>query len=323
MMYFRYRQLIPLLMISYINEINTQEPCKLEDGSSSHCVLLADCPSLIANPNAISLEKLKELVCGRTSLDDAKICCPQTIEIVVSTTTTAPKPVDYEECGLNSANFERPWYVSLYSVGSDNKGLYQVCQGMLISRTHVLTSLECAQNSSIRFALIGTPTEDDPTIQLLPLVGAQYENVGIIKLAQQVDFSEKARPICIPSSKRQILRHEFFVTKVEVSKIGDNWTQKTVPAVVIYNDICSLIKNSFDRLIQVDEHFICSFHEMSCNHVQEDSFLISRDRETSKHYLIGVGQYGERTCDSVAGVPDIRRNLYSIYNWIEEKILTF
>ena len=306
--------LLVLLIVFDIN-ILAQELCHTNSGFSGECVLVRDCPSITQNLDKISIDKIIDLVCGKTlTNDDVKVCCPPVDAI---TSNSCQQAKDFT-CGISKSTLKSPWFVSLYSDFNNVKE--NVCNGVLISANRVLTTYECAQNQDVKFAFLGYPSEFNTQIKLIPVIGSDHNTVAIIKLAYKVTFDDTIKPICIPTSRAQIQNHNFFVTKTERSRNDRSISVNTVPANILHSKECTRL-NLLGTNFQINDGSICSTHNMTCDYDQLSSFLISVDPETKKHYIVGIGQLSQRTCFDGPDSPDVRSNVYFYYKWIEDVIL--
>lgn len=106
-----------------------------------------------------------------------------------------------------------PWAVALgYNSSYDMSELKWRCAATLISSRHVLTGAVCASHRDLKVARIGASNLDGDDDGAQPIdveieekiVHPEYNptrfknDIAVLKLAKEVPFSDRVRPICLP-----------------------------------------------------------------------------------------------------------------------------
>ncbi|XP_065083227.1 trypsin-1-like [Ochlerotatus camptorhynchus] len=243
----------------------------------------------------------------------------------IGTTTTTPAPpltppTDCSECKCGRTNLatrivggtetrvnQYPWMAMLQYGGT----FY--CGGSLISDQHVLTAAHCVHGfnpAKITVVLLDhdrSSTTEAETItskveRVIKHNGYNSNNynsdIAVLKLENKIMFSDKIRPVCLPSAKKSFTGQEGIVTgwgaTSENGQISVNLQEVTVP--IMSNADCK--KTGYGQSRITDNMMCAGFPEGKKDSCQGDSggplhVIDSEMKSESVHQIAGIVSWGE------------------------------
>ncbi|KAF2883819.1 hypothetical protein ILUMI_22350 [Ignelater luminosus] len=254
--------------------------------------------------------------------------------------------------GGKEANIgEFPWVVLLKSGRYDTF----ICGGTLINTRYVLTAAHCVPaNADIASVRLGehnvksdqdcegdTPGLDycsDPPIdveveEIIPREGFSlrsenlYEDIALLRLKKEVNYTDFIKPICLPLSSE--LRYKAFSgeratvagwgkTK-ESAKMSDMKLKVEIP--VVSNHDCAEFYKKHNGRIAASQ--ICAGGEKWQDSCQGDSggplMYRYRSKDEENWVIIGVVSYGASKCGA-EGEPGVYTRVTEYLDWINDNI---
>ncbi|NP_001166063.1 serine protease [Nasonia vitripennis] len=228
-----------------------------------------------------------------------------------------PSPPD---CGFRQQAFRRvvsgvlskerswPWLAAIGTYDKSTGYAYYSCGGTLITSRHVVSAAHCFYEVKLNaIATLGSTTLDTADdavhysikkIYIHPKYNhSGFENdVALLKLDEEVEFTDAIQPICLPIQSRRINRKNFVGESAFVAGWGAlefDGTQsnglREAELRVIRNDKC---QNDL-RLMNITSNVICAGNEKK-SPCQGDSGGPLMYRDGSIYYLIGIVSNGYR-----------------------------
>ncbi|XP_028132138.1 CLIP domain-containing serine protease B10-like [Diabrotica virgifera virgifera] len=253
--------------------------------------------------------------------------------LIISDTQCGFSRVDERPSGGRiTLDGEFPWTARLHYNRSKTS-----CEGTLISKRIVLTAglcltrktqkrlgrlmtvnlgdHNCRPHKQCKDEHINIPVEKLFIHRELKTEGPMPQNnIGIVKLAQDVEFNEHIKPICLP--------------KFDDEVVADNWVTETgwdvhknkklkVDLPVISYKECS--KLYFNSRIPIYNNQLCAGGETddSCVALSGGSLMSKRKDAPNQWYLEGIVSAGPRQC-AVGGLPNVYTKVQPYLNWIQE-----
>ncbi|CAG4986745.1 unnamed protein product [Colias eurytheme] len=274
--------------------------------------------------------------------------------------TQTPVYPDRTVCGKHEFDFEDrivggdftkigefPWIVRIkIKKESDDKEQY-ACAGSLITDRHVLTAAHCLLNNvvSVRLGEWDQSTDMDcydgicsnatidvdiESVKPHPMfnIRNRTHDIGIIKLAKPVNFTETIRPICLPTTP-YIARQDY---SFDVDYVTAGWglTEYQSPSAVkrkvtlrgVKFSVCQSVLSSWLNS-EAEQQIICAGGEKDKDTCSGDSGgpLMREVREdfSSNWYIFGITSFGLRKCGK-EGVPSIYTRVSNYMDWIRQNV---
>ncbi|XP_049821475.1 trypsin beta-like isoform X2 [Aethina tumida] len=209
-----------------------------------------------------------------------------------------------------------PWQVSLQILGLHN------CGGSIISEDTILTAAHCIDGLNILERIVaGSSLLSEPQVIVGIKESFTHENynyldydVGIIKLAEKLNFSETIQPVKLAEAR------PADGAPVTVSGYGVTWEGsiftsnelRSVEVNIVNQEECN---NDYAEYDGVTQRMICAaVPEGGKDACQGDSGgpLVNADRE-----LVGIVSWG-LGC-AVQGYPGVYTSVADLREWIVEK----
>ncbi|CAB3224787.1 unnamed protein product [Arctia plantaginis] len=261
-------------------------------------------------------------------------------------------------CGVSNATFSRvvgginaklgdfPW-MALLGYKSRRGGTSWLCGGSLISSHHILTAAHCIHNHEndlyvVRLGELDLAREDEGATPLDVMIKqkikhAEYSatsftnDIGILILDRNVEFTDLIRPICIPKDSE--LRARSFEDYTPLIA-GWGHTEFRGPSAthlqvlqlpVVSNDFCTQAYAAY-KAQKIDERVLCAGYKKGGKDAcQGDSGgplmqpIWSPVEYKTYFFQIGVVSYGRKCAE--AGFPGVYSRITHFVNWIEEQIV--
>lgn len=214
-----------LLMAGIARSQSLGELCQRPDRSRGVCRNIKDCVDQHGQLEGAT--RLKP--CTSSSLNRIVVCCRPTADIIArrkcdewkreASSPGAPCTfsIPLARGGTTAVVGEFPHMVSiLVPSGSGINGrLTHICGGTLISKSYVLTAAHCLQGGTI-YASIGghdlnAPEDVTRIVEVVQTIvhpgyrdPRRYNDIALLRLAFEVQFSKRIRPACLPSQNKRI-----------------------------------------------------------------------------------------------------------------------
>ncbi|XP_075984691.1 venom serine protease Bi-VSP-like [Anticarsia gemmatalis] len=261
-------------------------------------------------------------------------------------------------CGLSNASFSRvvggidaklgdfPW-MALLGYKSRRGGTNWLCGGSLVSSRHVLTAAHCIHNHEddlyvVRLGELDLAREDEGATPVDVLIkqkikheqysaSAYTNDIAVLILERDVQFTDLIRPICIPKDSEMRARsfedyNPLIAGWGQTEFRGPSATHLQVLQLpVVSNDFCKQAYSAY-KAQQIDQRVLCAgFKKGGKDSCQGDSGgplmqpIYSAKEYKTYFYQIGVVSFGKKCAEP--GFPGVYSRVTHFVPWIEEKVL--
>lgn len=241
-------------------------------------------------------------------------------------------------CGLNmksriiggedSEKEEWPWIAALMAVSKRTNKLEHFCGATLISNVYVVTAAHClvgkrAGDLKVRLAeydFNDANNKDRRDFTVNRIIRHEKYNasnynsdIALIKLSQEVEFTNKLQPVCIPERQDFVGKNATVVGWGSVQFSGPSSTLLKKLTIPIWSNIQCRYKIGS----KVSEVFICAGRTDEGGHdaCQGDSggplMIENRHRQWS---IVGIVSWGYRCAQK--GVPGVYTRVTEFTDWI-------
>ncbi|XP_055595733.1 CLIP domain-containing serine protease B15-like [Uranotaenia lowii] len=337
---------------SLVAGLKLNDPCVTPLKVSGRCVPTRECDyatRILENPIVTKAQHrlLRDSVCGQIPGKPRKIpliCCPNQLNpVTCGSISTASRIVGGEPTELE----DHPWNaVILY----ERRGkAIPNCGASLISQRYVLTAAHCVVGLSskqklyqIRLSEWDTSSQSNCTEveeeeicrqnfeieQVIPHPGYSTRNnkvvndIALIRLSTDVEFTKFAKPICLP------LDQEIGERPIEgehLTVIGRGLTEnqnssnflRSVELMGQSHEQCN--KNLARINVALEETQLCVGGEEGKDSCKGDSGGPLMRFVNGIWFQVGVVSYGFKFCGT-EGVPGIYTNVVKYLDWIKEVV---
>lgn len=316
--------------------------CNTPNNEQGQCIPIRSCPPLLNMLQQQGLaagDYLRQSLCVNER-GNPIVCCPSVNSNARGSKevpeTTVYGPLLPPNCGYNNASHTRvvggiaaelgawPWITALGYRNQRNplQPLWR-CGGSLISARHVLTAAHCAIRTDLYVVRIGDlnlvrdddgahPVEieiEQKTIHPGYSSSEFVNDIAVLRLVQDVPFSEFVYPICLPVEEP--LRSSNFFRKFPfvagwgaISTKGPS-SEKLLEAQlpVVSNEDCQRAYSRFRNAI-IDDRVLCAgYPQGGKDACQGDSGGPLMYPKQFYFYQIGVVSYGHKCAE--AGFPGV------------------
>ncbi|XP_068619542.1 venom serine protease Bi-VSP-like isoform X2 [Battus philenor] len=270
--------------------------------------------------------------------------------------TALPEP---PVCGISNASFTRvvdgvdaklgdfPWMALLGYRERRGSGVRWLCGGSLITSKHVLTAAHCIHGHEndlylVRLGELDLAREDEGATPVDVIIKTKIKHeeynpksftndIGVLVLERDVQFTNLIRPICIPLDSE--LRARSFVNYNPIIAGWGDTTYRGRPAThlqalqlpVVSNEQCAQAYVKYTVQV-IDGRVLCAgYKDGGKDACQGDSGgplmqpIWDSKKFVTHFYQIGVVSYGKKCAE--AGFPGVYTRVTVFVPWLEKTLL--
>ncbi|CAD1469910.1 unnamed protein product, partial [Heterotrigona itama] len=327
------------------------EKCTTPDQQLGVCVSIRSCQPLLTLLQTEGLAAgnfLRQSVCMFDN-NDPIVCCPEERgrkepEIEKE---NAYGPLHPPYCGFSNISHTKvvggwpaqlgawPWIAALgYRNNLNPSQPKWLCGGSLISARHILTAAHCAERNDLYVVRIGDLNirrDDDGAhpVQIeveSKIIHPGYDSqahvndIAVLRLAQEVPFSDYVYPICLPVEDR-LRNNNFYRYYPFVAGWGSQQSRGPasdmlleVQLPVVSNEACNEAYSKF-KSTEIDNRVICAGFAMGGKDAcQGDSGGPLMLPQKYTFYQIGVVSYGYKCAEP--GYPGVYSRVTAFLDFI-------
>uniref|UniRef100_A0AAG5CTH0 CLIP domain-containing serine protease n=1 Tax=Anopheles atroparvus TaxID=41427 RepID=A0AAG5CTH0_ANOAO len=337
------------------------QSCTNPRGESGQCILFRDCPPLVAIfgkpvPTPDDTQFLEDSRCGKLERKTL-VCCPGVAPPPPSSSGSSVLPTA-PQCGIQLTDRihggqpteidEFPWAVLIeYEKPNGRFGFH--CGGSLINERYVLTAAHCIssipRNWKVHRVRLGEwdlssdrDCNADGDCNVAPIdmdiekivVHSGYDtqdknhlnDIALIRMARNVDYSESVRAICLPLSNTAIKTNH-----VGTSSLAAGWgktesasaSQKKLKVELTVKSLqeCSPVYQRNGIFLKPTQ--LCAGGLKGKDTCSGDSGGPLMRQFAGAWYLIAVVSFGPSKCGT-ADVPGVYTDVAKFADWIRENV---
>ncbi|XP_055525708.1 CLIP domain-containing serine protease B4-like [Wyeomyia smithii] len=265
-----------------------------------------------------------------------------TKNLTLTTLKTKLRKLSAPGCGeLNGDDI--PWIAVLEhtSPKDDDVRKKTLSKGVLIDERHVLTTISSIHNSYPFWVVTGVRLGDTPTwafveggkkikakkrdVLSVPIKNVflhEKKDIAVIRLAERVNFTEKVRPVCLPTSDRYNYTELYFhVCKKERSELNRaNTTSKLVAVTSLAQTDCHILFQRHKAELGTKE--FCAWDETGDNCTGDLGGPLMT-KLSGRYHVVGLNSYAlaKSKIDS-EGLPGVYVRVGSFLRWIHAVLKT-
>ncbi|XP_017880350.1 venom serine protease Bi-VSP-like [Ceratina calcarata] len=331
--------------------VTAQEQCVTPNQETSVCVSIRNCQPLLTilqNEGLAAADYLRQFLCNYNYQDnEAMVCCPGYSDRGGRNAGQNDYgPLLPPDCGFSNITHTKvvggvpavlgawPWITALgYQSRKDPSQTLWLCGGSLISRRHILTAAHCIRDNLfvVRIGDLNLYRDDDGArpVQVeieTKIVHPGYNpkqfvnDIAVLRLAQDVPFSDYVYPICLPVS--DALRTKDFVRTYPFIagwgslgfRAAPSDVLREVQVPVVTNAACKQAYSAIKAAI-IDNRVLCAGYQRGGKDAcQGDSGGPLMLPQKFTFYQIGVVSYGHNCAE--AGYPGIYTRVTDFLDFI-------
>nr|AEM98353.1 venom serine protease [Bombus ardens ardens] len=342
-----------LALIAFLHplvHVASAQECTTPNNKAGKCLGIRGCKPLLEmlqTQGHAAADFLRQSVCKYEN-NDPIVCCPNEQSRDDRGILVKYGPLRPPQCGFSNVSHTRvvggklaklgawPWIAALGYIDCDEPDgePFWGCGGSLISARHVLTAAHCVEIFGLYVVRIGDldlGRDDDGAhpvqIEIEYILehtdyvnGTYHDDIAILKLVEEVQFSEYVYPICLPveDNLRNNNFERYYPLIAGWGSVGhhgpgsDDLLEVQVP--VISNTEC---KNSYARFAtaHVTDNVLCAgYTQGGKDACQGDSGGPLMLPKKFTFYQIGVVSYGFKC--AAAGYPGVYTRVTSYLDFI-------
>uniref|UniRef100_A0A182NC16 CLIP domain-containing serine protease n=1 Tax=Anopheles dirus TaxID=7168 RepID=A0A182NC16_9DIPT len=347
---------LSLILVADAEELSNGDACITPNGTQGICQPVRNCSYVqkilkSADFSHYDTTYLQELKCGEMILPMRKkpiplVCCPKLNNTELC---GAQSLADRIYFGEETKRGEYPWAALLfYNIGRNR--VLPKCGGALVSARYVITAAHCTVDKPnwkllyARFNEFNASSTDNCTIlddnsefcrvdyeveAIIPHPEYDKNNVSrpndicILRLATDVEFTDELRPICLPLElevqKLPIINETFTVTgwgETENKRPSDIQLHVDLPG--LDNEACNSVYVVAN--VTLTDRQLCIGGLNGTDSCRGDSGGPLMRNAFGAWHLFGVVSFGARMCGT-ENLPGVYTNIVQYIDWLEEVML--